>query len=108
MTVGDRISELLQNNDMTQKQLALELRIAVTTMNGYVKNHREPDFATLKQIARYFHVSCDYLLDYPESAKEQAITVFKSTERELIANFRKISPKEKQLLSELAEILAEK
>ena len=49
---------------MTQKELAIQLNIAPSTIGSYVQNTREPDFATLKLLAEYFHVTTDYLLDH--------------------------------------------
>ena len=35
-----------------------------STIGGYVQNSSEPDFETLKRLAKYFDVTTDYLLDY--------------------------------------------
>ena len=64
MKFGDILRELLDDRDITQKQLATELNIAPTTLGNYFRNDREPDFDTLKLLAKYFNVSTDYLLDY--------------------------------------------
>ena len=64
MTFGDILRILLEERDMTQKQLANELNIAPTTLGNYFRNDREPDFDTLKLLARYFNVTTDYLLDF--------------------------------------------
>ena len=44
MNFSIRLENLLEEEDLTQKQLALDLHIASSTINGYVKNNREPDF----------------------------------------------------------------
>lgn len=62
MNFSIRLENLLEEEDLTQKQLALDLHIASSTINGYVKNNREPDFSMLVRLARYFDVSTDYLL----------------------------------------------
>lgn len=49
---------------MSQKALAEQLRIAPTTLNGYIKNKHEPDYRTLVNIADIFSVSVDYLLEH--------------------------------------------
>ena len=71
MAFGDQIMELLQSRDMTQKELAKALSLPVTTLNGYVRGHREPDYETLQRFADYFGVSCDYLLDYSVNKEYQ-------------------------------------
>ncbi len=62
MNFSIRLENLLEEENLTQKQLALDLHIANSTVNGYVKNNREPDFSMLIRLARYFNVSTDYLL----------------------------------------------
>ena len=64
MKFGDTLRNLLEERNMTQKQLANELNIAPTTLGNYFRNDREPDFDTLKLLAKYFNVTTDYLLDF--------------------------------------------
>ena len=63
MSFGENLRSLIEERNMTQKELAMQLNIAPSTMGSYVQNTREPDFATLKLLANYFDVSIDYLLD---------------------------------------------
>ena len=63
MSFGENLRTLIEERDMTQKEVALKLNIAPSTIGSYVQNTREPDFATLKAIAKFFNVSIDYLLD---------------------------------------------
>lgn len=64
MKFGDVLRELLEERGVTQKELAQELCLAVSTIGNYTNNQREPDYSVLKQIASFFHVSTDYLLCY--------------------------------------------
>ena len=64
MDFGNTIKALIEEQDITQKELATALNVAPSTISSYVQNTREPDFVTLKLIAKYFDVSIDYLLDY--------------------------------------------
>ncbi len=50
MDFGQRLLQLLYHHGISQKQLALELKIAPTTLNGYVNNRREPDYKILKEL----------------------------------------------------------
>jgi len=63
MKFHEVLRELIEDNDLTQKRLAEELGIPASTMGGYVQGTSEPDFATLLQIADYFDVTTDFLLD---------------------------------------------
>jgi len=55
---------LLEQHGLSQKQLADDLNISASAVGNYVRNNREPDFETLKEFAKYFHVSTDYLLNF--------------------------------------------
>ena len=64
MDFGDVLRTLLEERDITQKQLATDMTISPSTVGGYIQNRYEPDFKTLKRIAEYFGTSVDYLLNY--------------------------------------------
>lgn len=64
MMFSDILRLLIEERGLTQKQLAKDLHIAVSTLGGYVQGTSEPDFDTLRRIAEYFQVSADYLLDF--------------------------------------------
>ena len=64
MMFSDILRLLIEERGLTQKQLAKDLHIAVSTLGGYVQGTSEPDFDTLRRLAEYFEVSADYLLDF--------------------------------------------
>ena len=64
MLFGDILRSLLDEKSITQKKMAADLNIAASTLGNYIRNLREPDFATVCRIAEYFGVTTDYLLDY--------------------------------------------
>lgn len=96
MTLNERLRNLIEENDLTQKQLAKSLNIAVSTLGGYVQGYSEPDFETLKLIASYFDVSTDYLLGY-QSNKNSPLN---EREFELIHIFRALSNEEQEIYME--------
>ena len=61
---GAILRELLEDHELSQKQFAQALNISAGAVGNYVRSNREPDFDTLKEIAGFFHVSIDFLLDY--------------------------------------------
>ena len=63
MSFGDKLKNILDENKLTQKELAKKLNIAPTTLNGYISNKRQPDLETVRKIALSLGVSTDYLLD---------------------------------------------
>ncbi len=59
---GERLQEVLDINDMTQKQLAGTLGVGIVTVNRWIQNVYEPDLNTLLRISKLFDVSTDYLI----------------------------------------------
>lgn len=59
---AERLRELRLDKNLTQQQLADILGVDRTTVMKWERNERETNFAMLIKIARYFDVSCDYLI----------------------------------------------
>ncbi|MCH5157156.1 MAG: helix-turn-helix transcriptional regulator [Clostridiales bacterium] len=59
---AERIKELRLEKGLSQQQLADILKVDRTTLVKWENNGHETSFAMLVQIARFFGVSCDYLL----------------------------------------------
>ena len=94
MSFGNNLRELIEERDLTQKELAKQLNIAPSTMGSYVQNTREPDFNTLKLLASYFNVSTDYLLDH------QSNQTISHQEDDLLRIFRSLSNTQKDICIE--------
>ncbi|EHC6275942.1 helix-turn-helix transcriptional regulator [Listeria monocytogenes serotype 1/2b] len=63
---SDTLRKLRNKEQLTQDQLASKVGITRDTLANYETGRREPDFATLKNIANYFEVSTDFLLGREE------------------------------------------
>lgn len=61
MSFGERLSELRERNSLTQKELAQLTNISRSRLSLYEINKREPDLATIRQLANFFNVTIDYL-----------------------------------------------
>lgn len=92
MKFGNILRELIEQNNLTQKQLGQDLNIAPSTIGNYVRNIREPDHSTLIEIAKYFDVSTDYLLGYSPKDK------LNHDEEALIITYRKLAKDYQQIL----------
>lgn len=57
-----RLRELRKEKGLTQADLASIFHKTRSTMGGYEAEDKEPDYDFLCTIAKYFHVSTDYLL----------------------------------------------
>ena len=55
MDIGSQLRKLLEQDGITQKQLAKDLNISTTTLNGYVKNRRQPDANTVIRLASQYN-----------------------------------------------------
>ncbi|MBQ8210825.1 MAG: helix-turn-helix transcriptional regulator [Clostridia bacterium] len=97
MDFGTKLRMLIEEKDITQKELALQLNIAPSTVSSYVQNTREPDFATLRLISKYFDVSLDYLLGGTD-------TVTSQQEDELLRVFRSLTAEEKEICIEQCKV----
>ena len=99
MKFGEILRELLEDNDITQKQLAADLNLAPTTIGNYIRCFREPDFAILKLFATYFNVTTDYLLDFqPEITKDHKEDALLRLYRSLPAEYKDLLLDEGKLL----------
>ena len=98
MAFGDVLRSLIEEWEITQKELAAKLNVAPSTIGSYVQNVREPDFATLIAISRFFNVSTDYLLN---NRTDQAIT---HLEAELLRIFRTLDPIQQEICLEQCRV----
>lgn len=98
MSFGENLRTLIEERDMTQKELAAKLNIAPSTMGSYVQNTREPDFATLKAISQFFNVPIDYLLDNRTGKSSTHM------EDEMIRIFRSLEPNQQEICLEQCRV----
>ena len=103
LSLGENLKTVLDEQKVTQKDLAKKLNIAPTTLNGYISNKREPDLETLKKIAQALGVTVGYLLGVEDgmidlSAKEEA----------LIRQLRRMTPSQRDVVVELINVMTKK
>lgn len=94
MEFSDKLRLLIEEKKITQKQLAADLQIPVSTLGGYVQGTSEPDFETLKMISKYFEVTPNYLLDYHTN------NIKNSKEEDILRIFRSLSEDQQDLYLE--------
>lgn len=98
MNFSYKLHTLIEERNLTQKQVAIDLNIAPSTMGGYVQGSSEPDFETLKRLANYFDVSTDYLLNiYTEKSNN-------FLEDELLRVFRSMTEEQQRLFIEQGKV----
>ncbi len=62
MEFGQRLTNLREEKEIYQKELAAYLNVSIGTISNYENGVHFPDLVTLCQIADYFEVTTDYLL----------------------------------------------
>ena len=67
MTLGQKIKKLRTDKGLTQKDLADRVFVTFQTVSKWEKDENEPDVATLRELAKVFDCSLDYLLSEEES-----------------------------------------
>lgn len=95
MNLGKQLQNLMDRENISQKQLAQELHLHKSTLNGYIRNHRQPSLETVVVLAAFFHTTSDYLLGI--SAKQKTMETYTKEEEYLILEYRKIAPAWKPL-----------
>ena len=98
MNFSDNLRTLIEEKGITQKELAAKLNVAPSTIGSYVQNVREPDFATLKSIAKFFDVSIDYLLNNFTGKSSTHL------EGELLRIFRALEPAQQEICLEQCRV----
>lgn len=92
------LRSLADDKNITQKQIANDLNMPVSTVGGYFQGISEPDFATLKMFAIYFGVSTDFLLD----CRSGKAAVHK--EDELLNIFRNMTEQQQKIYIEQGKV----
>ena len=100
MNFGDCLKSILDDREISQREFARQLNIAPTTLNGYIRNTRQPDFELVKKIADKLGVSVDYLFGTEDNRD------YTFEERELIMNYRQMNSENRKLFKQLSAELA--
>lgn len=91
--MGEKLKYLRQTKNLTQKQVADRLGLAISAISSYESGSRYPSYEALIKLARMFHVSTDYLLGITDKRN---------------IDVTDLDTEEIELLSQLADKLREK
>lgn len=64
-----RLKDLREDNDITQKEIAEYLHIKQNTYSQYENELRQLPISALIMLARYYNVSTDYILELTNNKK---------------------------------------
>lgn len=66
-----RIRDLREDNDLTQKQLAVELNCSQQVYSNYELGQRDIPTDILIKLSKFYNVSIDYILEMSDNPKRQ-------------------------------------
>lgn len=112
MNIGLIIAELLEKNDISQKEFSTALNVSKSTVSMWKHQNRNPDIDMLIKIAQYFDVSTDYLLglstNYSKNASANAEKedVLDEKSKNLMAAFSQLTEDNKDIaIGEVKKLL---
>ena len=73
MTLGQKLKKLRMDKDLTQKDLADQLHVSFQTVSKWENDENEPDISTLKELAKLYSCSVDYLINEDEPIEEEDV-----------------------------------
>ncbi|SFK73902.1 Helix-turn-helix [Bacillus sp. 5mfcol3.1] len=106
-TFGNILRDLRKEKKITQKELALTLKLSESTIGMYERNERQPDYDTLNRIANYFKVTTDFLLGRTISHEKHATEdTFEDPELNLwFKDIKDASPEKREELKRFWEFI---
>ena len=93
-TLGTRISDLLDQQGLSQRELADKVGITQVSMSRYISGARTPKAPDLANIARVLHTTTDYLLGHDTDDGDPEIEYYR-TQRAIARNAKKWTQKQK-------------
>ena len=111
MTIGQKIKKLRIEKGLTQKDLADQVHVTFQTISKWESDINEPDISTLKEIAKLFGVTLDFLADENEELQiekiEESKTIVNSAPQEIVNNTIIVQQKELHICAKCGEKIPE-
>lgn len=73
MTIIDRIFALKEENNLTSKEVEIGAGLANSSLSQWKKGKGKPSLENIVKVAKFFHVSTDYLLCLTEQRNDTEI-----------------------------------
>ena len=84
VNMGEKLKSLRLEKNLTQKQIADRIGLAISAVSSYESNSRYPSYDVLVKLSRIFHVSTDYLLGITDT-RNVDVTGLNDNEIELVS-----------------------
>lgn len=107
----NRIKELRQSLNLTQKELAEKVGFNQTAIGKYERNDLEPNLETLKKLSLIFECSIDYIIGHSDdfgnvTVKKESSSSITAEEQKLLDDFRLLPREEQKQSAEYVHYLA--
>ncbi|MCI8860424.1 MAG: helix-turn-helix transcriptional regulator [Lachnospiraceae bacterium] len=105
-TLLKNLKKLREIHGLSQQRFADLFNLSQQSIYKYENDISEPSIDTLTKIADYFNTSIDYLVDFtdiPCPLEQRNEETLSPTEKELIDNYRCLSPAYRHLIDALVE-----
>ena len=100
MDFSTRLSELREDSDMTQGDLAETLNLKPSAISKYEKGRTQPSIPTIIKIAGIFKTSIDYLFGISNVKNPYIQEHFTTEENEIIMQYRQLTKENKIRIDE--------
>ena len=107
MKIGTRLQNLLEEKDMSRRELARLLHLNYNTVTGYLSDRRLPDCETLLKMSIILNTSTDYLIGRT-TIRHHKDLYYTESEGILVSNFRNLSPDMQRTLINISACLCTK
>lgn len=109
--ISEILLELRTEQGISQRQLSEATGVSQSTIAKIELNRNEATASTVRKLAKYFHVSSDYLLGLEDDFgghkfSERPVCAMSDEEREILECYRKLSPQMKSLALKTLDIWA--
>lgn len=104
MSFSNNLKKLRKELNFSQKELAEKLETTQQNISLYEKGVVTPNIEILIQLADFFNVSVDFLIDYKKGSGHTGLSC---DALELLRIFDELSPKQKVTSIELLKVLKE-
>lgn len=105
MNVAERAKELQTDNDVTVRALSKAIGVSEHNLGNYLNGKRVMPHDVLIAIAKYFHVTTDYLMGLTDDP--QLPYLIPSKERAMLGHFRGLTGEQKELIYHNVELMFE-
>lgn len=108
MTFPERLKHLREEHNVSQTAIARMLRMSRQAYNNYERGIREPNHAIVKELAKYYRVSTDYILGVSDDPNYESLEeITENIGKHIAAIYKFLSKSNKEKLLTYAEILFE-